>query len=116
MPRPGGRLPLRQELHKLGADATSPLVRTSSESTEAALMPLEHHGAVRRRVAIVCVGSSGSAMASAALGLDQEGINVLDRAEFRLHVPRASRADAEQRVVSAGLTPIAPRRMLSRSC
>jgi hypothetical protein len=32
LPRPGGRLPLRQEPHKLGADATSPLVRTSSES------------------------------------------------------------------------------------
>jgi len=38
LPRPDGRLPLRQELQKLEADATSLLVRTSS-SCAAALLP-----------------------------------------------------------------------------
>jgi hypothetical protein len=36
LPRPDGRLPLRQELQKLEADATSMLVRTTCERPQRA--------------------------------------------------------------------------------
>ena len=70
-----------------GSGATSSRWLPQRSSTEAALILLEHHGAVRRRVAIVCVGGSGSAMTSAALRAGRGGSNVWIAQSSALHVP-----------------------------
>ena len=64
------------------------------------LILLEHNGAVRRRNEVVCVGGSGSATASAPRGLDQRD-GRLDAQRWPCTF-RASRAESEQSVVSAG--------------
>ena len=88
----------------------------AGQTRQSVLILLEHNGAVRRHVAIVCAGGSfriGDGSISPEIWTRRH--QRLDRAEFRLRVPRASRADAEQRVVPAGLTPVGPRRMLSHN-